>query len=134
MPLSNIIAADAINQNDVLIGRGIKIDMHRGNVKFRQLVAMHRSTYQSLPATKSKWIRYSIMKLISEEIRNRGGRFLYEAFDCNGKCIGWTYADFPKLSRKIYNLLGKKSIITAKAKKFERTTSQPSADQEGAIE
>jgi len=93
-------------------------------VKFRQLVAMHRSTYQSLPATKSKWIRYSIMKLITEEIRNRGGRFLYEAFDCNGKCIGWTYADFPKISRKIYNLLRKKSVIRAKAKEFKETTSQ----------
>jgi len=60
--------------NDVLLGRGGKINAHEGNVKFRELVSSRKPQYR----TSSKVEKTKISKEIVNMVLSRGGRFLVE--------------------------------------------------------
>ncbi|GAX18901.1 hypothetical protein FisN_8Hh119 [Fistulifera solaris] len=66
------------SENDVLAGRGGRINSHIGNVRFRKLVAMHKADYIS-KSTK-KFEKAHIAASIVQHIRhlNPPGRFLKE--------------------------------------------------------
>ena len=66
------------NQNDVLCGRGGRINAHEGNVQFRDIVQSHKKVY--LAKTTKKLEKAHIAARIVEQIRsmNPPGRFLKE--------------------------------------------------------
>lgn len=70
-----------LNCNDVLCGRGGRVNSHSGNVKFRMLVREHRDTYLSKKTKKLDKVK--IADKIVNIIRNRNppGRFLKESND-----------------------------------------------------
>lgn len=68
-----------IREHDVLAGRGGKVNSHRGNVLFRQMIADRRSAYRSIHTKKLD--KAFIAADIVYTIRNSGGRFL--KFDSN---------------------------------------------------
>jgi len=72
-----------INENDVLSGRGGRINSHAGNVRFRNLVGFHKHTY--LAKTTKKLDKVKIADLIVKQIRNMNppGRFLKDDADFN---------------------------------------------------
>lgn len=67
-----------INENDVLKGRGGKVNKHVGNVQFRKLLAMYRPAYMSKAIKKIE--KSNISSKIIQTIRNMDppGRFLVE--------------------------------------------------------
>ena len=62
--------------NDVLSGRGGRINSHPGNIQYRKLVSTYKHTYAN-PQTK-KVDKSKIASRIVEQIREIGGRFLKE--------------------------------------------------------
>jgi len=70
-----------LNQNDVLSGRGGRINSHAGNIKFRNLVDFHKHSY--LAKTTKKLDKVKIADAIVKQIRNMhpSGRFLKEDAD-----------------------------------------------------
>lgn len=77
-----------INPNDVLKGRGGKINNHVGNVQFRELIARYRPMYFSETTTKGQ--KMQIANEIVQTVRNMNppGRFLIESKD-GGRGGGW---------------------------------------------
>eukprot|EP00978_Attheya_sp_CCMP212_P007610 scaffold17576_cov46-Attheya_sp.AAC.2 len=65
-------AVDLINEHDVLCGRGGETNHHPGNVRYRTLVKQHQRDY--LAAKRRDKPR--IARLIVQEVRTAGGRFL----------------------------------------------------------
>jgi hypothetical protein len=65
--------------DDILSGRGGRINSHIGNVRYRQLVAQYKQSYLD-PLTK-KLEKSHIAADIVNKIRQRGGRFLAENDD-----------------------------------------------------
>ena len=81
---SNVGIAD-YSEFDVLSGRGSYINTHAGNGYFRSVINEHRRTYLN-----SKWqTRREIAKYIVSSIRSRGGRFLKQVNEENGKFSLW---------------------------------------------
>jgi hypothetical protein len=72
--------------NDILSGRGGRINSHIGNVRYRQLVAQYKKVYLD-PHTK-KLEKSHIAADIVYQIRQRGGRFLAEADDGSWHEVG----------------------------------------------
>ena len=64
------------HSNDVLSGRGGRINSHPGNIQYRKLVESYKHTYLN-PQTK-KMEKSRIASKIVEQIREIGGRFLKE--------------------------------------------------------
>jgi hypothetical protein len=58
---------------DVVMGRGKSIDLHPGNVSFRKLIAMHRTSYKAGNNVRHK---RSIAELVLAKVIDCGGRFL----------------------------------------------------------
>lgn len=71
------------NQNDVLCGRGGRINAHEGNVQFREIVLQHKKEY--LSKTTKKLEKAHIAARIIQQIRTMDppGRFLKEDADTN---------------------------------------------------
>lgn len=68
------------NRNDVLCGRGGRVNAHEGNVQFRRIVASHRKKY--LDRKTRKLEKCHIAALVVETVRmmDPPGRFLKEDF------------------------------------------------------
>lgn len=66
------------NENDVLCGRGGRINSHEGNIRFRDIIHANKKEY--LAPTTKKLEKAHIAKRIVDEIRhmNPPGRFLKE--------------------------------------------------------
>jgi hypothetical protein len=69
---------DLLRQVDVLCGRGKMCFHHKGNDKFRMLIADHADTYQMAPTKKAKM---QVVMLIVDIVIARGGRFLIDNKD-----------------------------------------------------
>ncbi len=71
-----IINVSDLNDNDVLSGRGGRINSHPGNIQFRNLVQQHKMTYLSKQTKKLDKVK--IANEIVQTIRNMepSGRFL----------------------------------------------------------
>lgn len=76
-----------VRENDVLAGRGGKVNSHLGNVLFRKLIRENRLNYRS--ANTKKLEKAFIAADIVYKIRNCGGRFLkYDEKTCLWHDIG----------------------------------------------
>lgn len=64
------------NTNDVLCGRGGRINAHDGNVIFRRIVNMYKNDYLSKTATKVHKARIAAYIVARVRSSNPGGRFL----------------------------------------------------------
>lgn len=64
----------SLNNNDVISGRGGKINNHSGNVTYRELVAVYKHEYLD-PNTK-KLEKVHVAARLVAQIRSSGGRFL----------------------------------------------------------
>jgi len=64
----------AINpsENDVLFGKGYRLQLHPGNVRFREFVLQNRDEYESTPRMK----RREISMRLAQILRSNGVRFL----------------------------------------------------------
>lgn len=62
-----------VSENDILMGRGAKIDKNEGNKSFRELVRQHKKEYMS---TSRQQRKHEITMKIMNEITSRGGFFL----------------------------------------------------------
>ena len=68
----NSIPCTSITQQDVLFGRGERINNHEGNQYFRRMVSSMTSKYKNCPRSDKADIANSIVAVIHQ----RGGRFL----------------------------------------------------------
>ena len=76
-PDINIVSNETIEtiictENDVLMGRGSRINNHPGNIKFRNFIKANRHVYQSL----AKRLRTQMAKDFLQILKNEGVRFL----------------------------------------------------------
>jgi hypothetical protein len=78
IPPKGIGPIDEPNENDVLCGRGGRINSHEGNIRFRDIIQQNKKEYLD-PRTK-KLEKAHIAKRIVDEIRTKNppGRFLKE--------------------------------------------------------
>jgi hypothetical protein len=60
--------------NDVIMGRGKRIDVHPGNVAFRHLIWTHRAAYVS--AGRNTQRKRDVIEWVVNEVINGGGRFV----------------------------------------------------------
>jgi hypothetical protein len=96
------------NENDVLSGRGGRINSHPGNVKFRELVNKHKHQYLSRETKKLEKVK--VADLIVQTIRKMDppGRFLKE--DSNSK--GWVEIGDEKARKKAGQAMREKADLT----------------------
>mmetsp|Transcript_1716 Transcript_1716/g.3728 ORF Transcript_1716/g.3728 Transcript_1716/m.3728 type:complete len:510 (-) Transcript_1716:43-1572(-) len=59
-------------ENDVLFGKGYRLQLHPGNVRFREFVLQNRDEYESTPRMK----RREISMRLAQILRSNGVRFL----------------------------------------------------------
>lgn len=64
---------EELNPNDVIMGRGAPIAFYEGNVRFRALVALHKSAYTSSSRHHPK---QAVAERVLKEVHARGGRFV----------------------------------------------------------
>lgn len=96
------------NENDVLSGRGGRINSHPGNVKFRELVNKHKHQYLSKETKKLEKVK--VADLIVQTIRKMDppGRFLKE--DSSSK--GWIEIGDEKARKKAGQAMREKADLT----------------------
>lgn len=97
-----------INNNDVLAGRGGRINSHPGNIQFRELVHKHKHQYLSQQTKKLEKVK--IANLIVQTIRNMDppGRFLKE--DNTSNC--WVEIGDEKARKKAGQAMREKAELT----------------------
>lgn len=85
------------NTNDVLSGRGGRVNGHSGNVQFRRILADHKDEYlcQSTKKLDKAFVAYSVVEFIRRDLKP-AGRFLKE--DKNG--LWWDIGD-ARATRKV---------------------------------
>jgi hypothetical protein len=59
--------------NDVILGRGVPINKYEGNVRFRDLIRMHKDAYM---ATGRQHIKQEIFLQVMHELKERNFRFI----------------------------------------------------------
>lgn len=69
---SKVVRVIVPGRNDVLLGKGIPIQTHIGNIRYRQLVSDCKDTYERSTYTQKKQITEEIVDLVKQS----GGRFL----------------------------------------------------------
>lgn len=69
----NLYQVSSISDVDVLCGRGAAVNRHKGNIFFRNLVALKRDKYKG---TESKKLKNLISRGIVQKVLDNGGRFL----------------------------------------------------------
>lgn len=104
------------NENDVLSGRGGRINSHPGNIKFRELVNKHKHQYLSKETKKLEKVK--VADLIVQTIRSMDppGRFLKE--DNSSK--GWIEIGDEKARKKAGQAMREKADLTRQ--ELEHTT------------
>ncbi|CAJ1969894.1 unnamed protein product [Cylindrotheca closterium] len=60
---------------DVLFGKGYRLQLHPGNVRFREFLEQHRDEYESTPRQN----RRAMAVELAQSLRNNGARFLQKA-------------------------------------------------------
>lgn len=85
-----------VTADDVLCGRGKRVNDFIGNRRFRDLVMSYRERYANCPRRSDKRV---ICKCIMEAVRSRGGRFLTKQDD------GWSALGEEKVISKILQAL-----------------------------
>jgi hypothetical protein len=65
---------EALNDNDVLLGRGSGPNEYVGNKRFRRIVSENRDEYVACSKSKEKNV---IAKRVYDSVISAGGRFLY---------------------------------------------------------
>lgn len=76
------------NENDVLSGRGGRINSHEGNVRFRELVALHKTEYLDKSTKKLEKAHIAARLVYHIRMLDPPGRFLKEENDGTWYDIG----------------------------------------------
>jgi len=87
-------------KNDVLCGRGGRINSHEGNIRFREIVASQKPRY--LANSTKKLEKGPIAEEIVNTILSKGGRFLRETSAGNGI---WEEVPLAKAKKKVLQAL-----------------------------
>lgn len=126
MPLETVVVVPGMQ--DVLLGRGKRVQESAGNFRFKHLLGTHREHYERVSKFEKTIVAESILRLVNES----GGRFLKQG-DC-----GWTQVEDEmarkKISHAFRNLRVTPSSIarnssSAKLKRASLLTFQPSKFQ-----
>ncbi len=119
------------SENDVLAGRGGRINSHIGNVRFRKLVAMHKADY--IAKSTKKFEKAHMAASIVQHIRhmNPPGRFLKE--DPDGS---WFEIGDHKAIKKVGQALREdapdvREEMESSSKKSDAKSCQGAAKQDG---
>jgi len=102
VPPRGIGPVTELNTNDVLCGRGGRINAHPGNVRFRDIVQERKKEY--LAKTTKKLAKAHIAANIVHGIRDLGGRFLKEEAD------GWYDIGDAKAIKKVGQALREDAV------------------------
>jgi hypothetical protein len=85
--------------NDILLGRGKTYHNHRGNQRFRAIIAVHIPKYSDEETTRKQKTR--IVQSIVEDMYNDGCRFLKQ----DGKSTLWHDVEFHNAKKKVGHAL-----------------------------
>lgn len=69
------LSSSQINANDVLCGRGNRINRHAGNVHFRELISVNKNEYSTLTKKEKMMLAHQIVNLVLFHT-NPPGRFV----------------------------------------------------------
>ena len=78
---------------DVLLGREKSIQVHRGNIRYNQVIADHLERYNDAPRMEKTYITHEVI----ECIQSTGGRFLRQ------DKAGWVEVDIKIAREKVSN-------------------------------
>lgn len=100
------------NDKDILSGRGSGVNVHPGNVFFRDLINANKERYLNGTAPLKKLL----VKSIVEAAAGNGHRFL----KLDSKSVEWKTLTFQEASRKTAQALREKSLVQKKQQKKQR--------------
>lgn len=95
----DVALPQGVSSDDVLCGRGKRVNDFIGNRRFRDLVMSYRERYANCPRRSEKRV---ICKCIMEAVRSRGGRFLTKQEDDS---VAWIPLEEEKVISKILQAL-----------------------------
>ncbi|CAJ1937688.1 unnamed protein product [Cylindrotheca closterium] len=113
------VGADA---NDILLGRGWRVQHHEGNVRFRALLERHCDAYDASPRLKKRQLVGNLVR----SIQGKGMRFLKQA--SSGEWIDSTHEDAAKKVSQLFRTIRKnrQGDPTGRARSDKRTKSRNS--------
>lgn len=121
------VSSDELNEFDVLLGRGAGVNLHPGNLRFRDIVQRHRISYSQA----HKLEKASIAQYIVDQVRRCRGRFLVKDTDDDDL---WIEVDTDRAREKTSQALREK-INDSPKRKFHvhhHATPQPQPQQQHA--